>query len=41
MGHHNAGTLSALSIKYWIIAAREEIAEWEKLCAICIKRKAN
>ena len=44
MGHHNAGTnqtLSALSTKYWIIAAREEIAEWEKQCAICIKRKAK
>ena len=33
MGNHNAGTnqtLSALSTKYWIMAAREEIAEWEK-----------
>ena len=27
--------------KYWIIVAREEIAEWEKQCAICIKRKAK
>ena len=44
MGHHNAGTnqtLSALSTKYWIIAAREEIVEWEKECAACIKRKAK
>ena len=44
MGHHTAGTnqtLSALSTKYWIIAAREEIAEWEKECAACIRRKAK
>ena len=33
LGSHNAGTnqtLSLLSSKYWIIAAREEIIEWEK-----------
>ena len=44
MGNHNAGinqTLSALSTKYWIMAAREEIAEWEKECAACIRRKAK
>ena len=44
MGHHTAGTnqtLSALSTKYWIIAAHEEIAEWEKECAACIRRKAK
>ena len=44
MGNHNAGTnqtLSALSTKYWIVAAREEIAEWEKECAACIRRKAK
>lgn len=44
MGNHNAGTnqtLSALSTKYWIIAAREEIVEWEKKCAACIRRKAK
>ena len=44
MGNHNAGTnqtLSALSTKYWIMAAREEIAEWKKECAACIRRKAK
>ena len=44
MGNRNAGTnqtLSALSTKYWIMAAREEIAEWEKECAACISRKAK
>ena len=33
MGHYTVRTnqmLSALSTKYWIIAAREEMAEWEK-----------
>ena len=41
MGCHNAGTnqtLSGLSTKYWIMAAREAIAEWEKECAVCIRR---
>ena len=44
MGNHNFGTnqtLSMLSAKYWIVAAREEIIEWEKQCAVCIKRKAK
>ena len=44
MGNENAGTnqtLSALSTKYWIVAAREEIAEREKECAACIRRKAK
>ena len=44
LGNHNAGvnqTLSHLSSKYWIIAAREEIIEWEKQCAFCKKRKAK
>ena len=44
LGNHNAGTnqtLSLLSSKYWIIAAREEIIEWEKQCAFCKKRKAG
>ena len=39
MGNHNAGvnqTLSLLSSKYWIIAAREEIIEWEKQCVVSI-----
>ena len=43
-GNHNAGTnqtLSALSTKYWIIATREEIIEWEKECAACLRRKAK
>ena len=44
MGNHNAGTnqtLSALSTKYWIMAAREKIAQWENECAACIRRKAK
>ena len=44
LGNHNAGTnqtLSLLSSKYWIIAAREEIIEWEKQCSFCKKRKAG
>ena len=43
-GNHNSGTnqtLSLLSTKYWIIAAREEIIEWERECAICKRRKAK
>jgi len=34
-------TLSSLSIRYWIIAAREEILEWEKECAVCKRKKAQ
>ena len=44
IGNHNSGTnqtLSLLSTKYWIIAAREEIIEWERECAICKRRKAK
>ena len=44
LGRHNAGTnqtLSALSAKYWIIAAREEILEWEKECAACLRKRAK
>ena len=44
MGHHTAGsnqTLSTLSTKCWIIAACEEIAEWEKECAACIRKKVK
>ena len=44
LGNHNSGTnqtLSLLSLKYWIIAAREEIIEWERLCAACRRRKAK
>ena len=43
-GNHNSGTnqtLSMLSTKYWIIAACEEIMDWERECAICKKRKAK
>ena len=42
-GNHNAGTnqtLSLLSTKYWIIASREKIKEWERECATC-KSKAS
>ena len=42
LGRHNAGTnqtLSALSTKYWIIAARE--LEWEKECAVCLRKRAK
>jgi len=41
---HSAGikqTLSSLSTKYWIVAAREEILEWEKECAACLRKKAQ
>lgn len=41
-GQH-AGTnqiLSALSVHYWIVSAREEIREWEKECAKCKRTKA-
>ena len=42
--NHNSGinqTLSMLSTKYWIIAAREEIINWERECATCKRRKAK
>ena len=41
-GHHVTGTnhtLANLSSKYWIVAAREEIREWEKACNECRRRK--
>ena len=44
LGNHNAGTnqtWSSLSTRFWIIAAREAILEWEKECAMCQKRKAK
>ena len=34
-------TLAALSSKFWILSAREEIKKWQKQCAICIKNKAK
>ena len=43
-GNHNSGTnqtLSMLSTKYWIIAAREEIMDWERECATCKRRKVK
>ena len=43
-GNHNAGTnqtLSLLSTRYWIIAAREEIMDWERECATCKRRKVK
>ena len=30
-----------MSTKYWIVAAREEIIEWEKECNTCKRRKAK
>ena len=44
LGGHSMGTnqtLSSLSSKYWILAAREAIIEWEWECGICKKRKAR
>ena len=43
-GNHSSGTnhtLSLLSTKYWIVATREEIIEWEKECNTCERRKAK
>ena len=43
-GKHATGTnqtLAALSARYWIIAGREVIREWEKECAECRRRKAK
>ena len=45
-GNHNSGanqTLSMLSTKYWIIAARKEIMDWERerKCATCKRRKTK
>ena len=40
--NHSAGTnfvLSQVSERYWIIAAREEIREWEGECNTCKRRK--
>ena len=41
-GHHVTGTnhtLANLSSKYWIVAAREEIRDWQKACNECRRRK--
>ena len=43
-GKHIAGTnqtLSALSTRFWVIAGREAIRDWERECAECRKRKAK
>ena len=40
--NHTAGTnfvLSQVNQRYWIVAAREEIREWENECNECKKRK--
>lgn len=34
-------TLTALSEQYWVVAAREEIRDWERKCAVCRRRKAK
>ena len=44
LGNHNSGTnqtLSSLSTRFWIIAAREEIIVWEKECMMCYRHKAK
>ena len=44
LGNHSVGTnqiLSTLSSKYWIVAAREAIIEWERECAMCKRKKAK
>ena len=44
LGNHIAGTnqtLASLYTRFWIIAAREAILEWEKECVMCQKRKAK
>ena len=44
LGNHNAGTnqtLSSLSTRFWIIAARQEVVEWERECERCQRRKAK
>lgn len=43
-GNHATGTnqtLAALSTRYWLLAGREEIREWEKECAVCRRRKSK
>ena len=44
LGNHSVGTnqiLSTLSSKYWIVAAREAIIEWERECAMRKRKKAK
>lgn len=43
-GKHICGTnqtLAALSTKYWIVAAREAIRDWERQCAKCKLQKSQ
>ena len=43
-GNHAFGTnqtLATLSVRYWIISAREAIREWERECAECRRLKAR
>ena len=42
--NHTAGTnfvLSQINQKYWIIAAREEIREWERECNMCKRMRSK
>ena len=42
--NHNAGVnfiLSQINEKYWLIAAREEIRDWEKECNFCERRRSR
>ena len=43
-GNHATGTnqtLAALSTRYWLLAGREEIRQWEKECAVCRRQKSK
>ena len=43
-GHHIQGvnhTLAELSLRYWIVSAREAIQSWEAKCLRCVRRKAQ
>ncbi|XP_065194926.1 uncharacterized protein LOC135826224 [Sycon ciliatum] len=43
-GKHAAGTnatLSALAARYWVIAAREAVHEWEQECAVCRRYRSK
>jgi len=33
--------IRCISTRFWIVAAREEIMDWGKECAVCKKRKAK
>ena len=42
MGHHGTNhTLAAVSLRFWILCARESIKKWQATCATCKKAKAN